>query len=60
MSDPEMHDSLLMLKKDLLALNYSIDVPFNVVSEGDELIASWEIVDAKAIEIFGMEGLKKN
>ena len=59
MSDAEMHDSLLMLKKELLALNYEIDIPFNIVSSRDELIASWKIVDAKAIELFGMEGLKK-
>ncbi|WP_156149398.1 hypothetical protein [Pantoea sp. SM3] len=60
MSDAEMHDSLLKLKKELLALNCAINVPFNVISEGDELVASWKVVDAQAIELFDMEGLKNS
>ena len=51
--------ALAELKDQLLELNYGPDIPFNVIAEGDELVASWKIADAKWIKIFGMSGLKK-
>ncbi|HDX4394146.1 TPA: hypothetical protein ROG62_002004 [Enterobacter bugandensis] len=32
---------------------------FLVIEQGGKLIASWKIVDAKWIELFGIDGLKK-
>ena len=51
--------SLSELKSRLLELNKNGDIPFSVVEQGDKLIASWKIVDAKWIELFGVGGLKK-
>lgn len=47
------------LKRRLLDLNNDGDKPFSVIEENDKLIASWKIVDAKWIELFGVAGLKK-
>ena len=51
--------SLPELKCQLLGLNQCGDIPFSVIVKGDEYIASWKIVDAKWIELFGVGGLKK-
>ncbi|MBB1199824.1 hypothetical protein EGM70_05850 [Enterobacteriaceae bacterium 89] len=51
--------ALAELKDQLLELNKGSDTPFNVIAEGDELVAAWKIADAKWIKIFGMSGLKK-
>ncbi|HDC4773199.1 hypothetical protein PX118_07210 [Enterobacter cloacae] len=51
--------SLSELKFRLLELNYNADIPFSVIEKKDKLIASWKIVDAKWIELFGIGGLKK-
>lgn len=51
--------SLSELKSRLLELNKNGDFPFSVVEQKDKLIASWKIVDAKWIELFGVGGLKK-
>lgn len=51
--------SLSELKNRLLELNHNADIPFSVIQENDRLIASWKIVDAKWIELFGVGGLKK-
>ncbi|MCK7240219.1 hypothetical protein L8P40_03830 [Enterobacter kobei] len=51
--------ALAELKDQLLELNYGPDIPFNVVAEGDELVASWKIADAQWIKIFGTAGLKE-
>lgn len=39
--------ALAELKKQLLELNYYPDIPFNVITEGEELVASWKVFDAK-------------
>ena len=51
--------ALAELKKQLLELNYCSDIPFNIITEGDELVASWKIFDAKWIKKFGMADLKE-
>lgn len=51
--------SLSELKCRLLDLNHHGDMPFSVIEDNDKLIASWKIVDAKWIELFGVAGLKK-
>ncbi|HDR2786896.1 TPA: hypothetical protein QCJ61_000899 [Enterobacter asburiae] len=50
---------LSQLKSRLMELNQDSDIPFSVIEQGDKLIASWKIVDAKWIELFGVGGLKK-
>ncbi len=47
------------LKSRLMEVNQDGDIPFSVMAQGDKLIASWKIVDAKWIELFGVGGLKK-
>lgn len=47
------------LKSRLMELSQYSDIPFFVIERGDKLIASWKIVDAKWIELFGVGGLKK-
>ncbi len=32
---------------------------FFVIEQGDKLVASWKVVDAKWIELFGVDGVKK-
>ncbi len=51
--------SLLELKCRLLELNQKGDIPFSVVEQKNIFIASWKIVDAKWIELFGVGGLTK-
>jgi len=46
------------LVQSLLALNNS-ESPFVVKQEGEEVVASWNLVDAKWIEIFGKAAMKK-
>ncbi|EOY5416361.1 hypothetical protein ACP6OW_000820 [Cronobacter turicensis] len=48
------------LKYRLLELNQNGDIPFSVIEQEDTLVASWNIVDAKWIELFGVGGLKNN
>lgn len=55
----ERHIPLLELKSRLMELNQDSNIPFSVITQGDKLIASWKIVDAKWIELFGVGGLKK-
>lgn len=50
---------LLELKSQLMALNQDSDIPFSIIEQRDKIIASWKIVDAKWIELFGLGGLKK-
>lgn len=47
------------LKYLLMGLNQNSNIPFSVIDKGGKLIASWKIVDAKWIELFGVGGLKK-
>lgn len=47
------------LKYQLMVLNKDGDISFSLIKQGDKLIASWKIVDAKWIELFGLGGLKK-
>ncbi|EOC1313938.1 hypothetical protein [Cronobacter turicensis] len=51
--------SLSELKYRLLELNQNGDIPFSVIEQEDTLVASWNIVDAKWIQLFGVGGLKK-
>lgn len=51
--------SLASLKAQLLNLNANNDYPFILREEGNEIVASWNIVDAKWQEILGKAGLKK-
>ncbi|CBG87600.1 membrane protein [Citrobacter rodentium] len=51
--------SLASLKAQLLNLNANNQYPFILREEGDEIIASWNIVDARWREILGKAGLKK-
>lgn len=51
--------SLSELKYRILGLNQNGNIPFSVIEREDKLIASWKIVDAKWIELFGVGGLKK-
>lgn len=55
----ELPIPLSELKSRLMELNQDNDIPFSVITQGDKLIASWKIVDAKWIELFGVGGLKK-
>lgn len=56
----EQPASISELKHRLLNLNSNVDIPFSVIEKKDKLIASWKIVDAKWIELFGVSGLKKH
>lgn len=47
------------LKQQLLDLNSNADIPFSIIEKDDMLIASWKIVDAKWVELFGLGGIKK-
>ncbi|HFV9243424.1 TPA: hypothetical protein ACIAIH_002350 [Enterobacter bugandensis] len=47
------------LKCRLRESNQDGGIPFFVIEQGGKLIASWKIVDAKWIELFGIDGLKK-
>ncbi|ELY4320267.1 hypothetical protein QL189_20250 [Cronobacter turicensis] len=47
------------LKYRLLELNQNGDIPFSVIEQEDTLVASWNIVDAKWVELFGIGGLRK-
>lgn len=47
------------LKCRLMELNQDGGIPFSVIEQGDKLVASWKIVDAKWIELFGVDGLRK-
>lgn len=51
--------SLTNLKSRLLSLNANNEYPFILREEGSEIVASWNIVDAKWQEILGKAGLKK-
>ncbi|WP_420244111.1 hypothetical protein [Citrobacter sedlakii] len=51
--------SLTTLKTQLLNLNANNDKPFILQEEGNEIVATWNIVDAKWQEILGKAGLKK-
>ncbi len=55
----EQSVSLAELKDRLLGLNQSGDIPLSVIEQGDKLIASWKVVGAKWIELFGIGGLKR-
>lgn len=50
---------LANLKTRLLNLNANNEYPFILREEGSDIVASWNIVDAKWKEIFGKAGLKK-
>lgn len=47
------------LKRRLMDLNHDDGISFSVIEQGDKLVASWKVVDAKWIESFGVYGLKK-
>lgn len=51
--------SLATLKAQLLNLNAHNEHPFILREEGNEIVAAWNIVDAKWQEILGKAGLKK-
>lgn len=51
--------SLGELKARLLALNTNPDLPFKIKEDGEKIVASWNIVDAKWIELFGKAGMKE-
>ena len=56
-SDPAI--PLSELKCRLMELNQDDGILFSVIEQGDKLVASWNVVDAKWIELFGVDGLKK-
>ncbi len=47
------------LQDKLLALN-TAEQPFKVTTSGSQVIATWNLVDAKWITLFGEAGMKKN
>lgn len=48
-----------MLKKKLLEMNDNNEFPFILREEGNDVVASWNILDAKWSAFFGKGGLKK-
>jgi len=52
--------SLQQLTSQLLQLNNQPDIPFKVSVEGNLVTATWNLVDARWIELFGKAGMKKN
>jgi len=48
-----------MLKNKLLEMNDNNDFPFILREEGNDIVASWNILDAKWSVFFGKGGLKK-
>ncbi|MCI1668356.1 hypothetical protein RQL81_16415 [Citrobacter braakii] len=51
--------SLANLKLNLLSLNNSNEHPFILREDGDDIVASWNIVDAEWIDYFSQYGLQK-
>ncbi|MFU0777845.1 MAG: DUF4178 domain-containing protein [Citrobacter braakii] len=51
--------SLANLKLNLLGLNNSNEHPFILREDGDDIVASWNIVDAEWIDYFSQYGLQK-
>ncbi|MBJ9224702.1 hypothetical protein GHT39_03365 [Citrobacter braakii] len=51
--------SLANLKLNLLSLNNSNEHPFILCEDGDDIVASWNIVDAEWIDYFSQYGLQK-
>ncbi|WMY76053.1 hypothetical protein RHD99_09000 [Buttiauxella selenatireducens] len=51
--------SIETLKQRLLSMNDANEHPFILQKDGNDIIASWNIVDAKWLEVFGAGGLKK-
>ncbi len=47
------------LQEKFLALN-TAEQPFKVTTSGNQVIATWNLVDAKWITLFGQAGMKKN
>lgn len=50
---------LQILKQQLLSMNDNNEYPFILKEDGNDIVASWNIVDAKWVEMFGKAGLKK-
>ena len=48
------------LTSQLLQLNNQPDIPLKVSVESDRVTATWNLVDAKWIELFGKAGMEKN
>jgi len=54
-----MPDTLADLQKKLLALN-TPEQPYVVTVQGNQVVATWNMVDAKWLKIFGESGMKKS
>lgn len=57
--NPASAVSIETLKQRLLTMNDANEHPFILQKDGNDIVASWNIVDAKWLEIFGAGGLKK-
>lgn len=57
--NPASAMSIETLKQRLLSMNNANEHPFILQKDGNDIVASWNIVDAKWLEIFGTGGLKK-
>ncbi|MCX2942102.1 hypothetical protein ORG37_03140 [Rahnella perminowiae] len=57
--NPASAVSIETLKQRLLSMNDANEHPFILQKDGNDIVASWNIVDAKWHEIFGAGGLKK-
>ncbi|MGA5657448.1 hypothetical protein [Rahnella contaminans] len=56
---PANADSIETLIQRLLSMNDANEYPFILQKDGNDIVASWNIVDAKWLEFFGAGGLKK-